>query len=138
MGKKLFSLFTLFAVGLGVLFVNQATVNAQECQIITIHDREDSIVLHPETISISKGTCVIWINWSTASEISIMFEQGKVCKDVVQASMNFKLDKENCFISNLILSKGGTASLVYEKPGSFDYEAKTQKGKTVKGKIVVQ
>jgi plastocyanin len=138
MGKRLFIIFTVIAVGLGILFVNQPTVNAQESQIITIHDGEDSVTIHPKTVTISKGTCVIWLNWSTTTDVNIAFEQGKVCKDVVEASMDFKLDKESCFISNVILTKGGTASLVYEKEGSFDYAAKSKDGKAVNGKIIVQ
>lgn len=138
MERKLFFVFVVIAVGLGILFVNHPTVDAQECQVITIHDGEDSVIIHPSAVTIAKGTCVIWVNWSTTTEVNIMFEQGKVCKDVVEASMDFKLDKENCFISNLILKKGGTASLVYEKKGSFDYAAKPKEGGKTTGKIIVQ
>ena len=138
MGKNLFIIFTVIAVALGTLFFNQPAVNAEECQIITIHDGENSVTIRPEAVTISKGTCVIWVNWSTKTDVNIMFEQGKVCKDVVEASMNFKLDKENCFISNVIITKGGTASLVYEKDGSFDYAAKPKEGEKATGKIIVQ
>jgi plastocyanin len=138
MGKNLFIIFTVIALALGMLFIDQPTVNAEECQIITIHDGENSVTIHPKEVSISKGTCVIWVNWSTTTDINIMFEQGKVCNDVVEASMDFNLDKENCFISNVIITKGGTASLVYEKNGSFDYAAKPREGEKTTGKIIVQ
>ena len=138
MGKSLFFIFAVLAMAIGMLLFNQTTVNTQECQVITIQDGEESVTLHPSTVTISKGTCVIWVNWSTTTSVNIAFEQGKVCEDVVEASMDFKLDKDNCFISDIIISKGGTASLVYEKEGSFDYAAKPNKGEKVNGKVIVQ
>ena len=138
MERKLLFVFVVIAVSLGILFFNLPTVDAQECQVITIQDGENSITLHPGTVTISKGTCVIWVNWSTTTDVKIAFGQGKVCEDVVEASIDFKLDKDNCFISDLIISKGGTASLVYGKEGSFDYAAKPNKGEEVNGKIIVQ
>ncbi len=139
MKKGFFLAITVFAIGLGTLFITQATVSAQECHLIRIHDREKAIALHPETSQVSKGSCVIWVNWSTTSDVSILFNQGKkVCKDVVEASMDFTLNKESCLISKLIITKGGTASLVYENEETFEFVAKSSSGKDVKGKIVVK
>jgi plastocyanin len=138
MGKRLFVIFAVLVAGLGILMVNQPAVNAQECQVVTIHDGEDTITLHPSTIAISKGTCVIWVNWSTTTDVHIAFLDGKKCEDVVEASMDFKLDNDSCFISNVALTKGGTASLVFEKTGTIYYEAKTTKGGNVTGTIIVK
>ncbi len=137
MKKVKYVIVIVLALGLGMLFSLQSTVSAQECQIIRINDDGNTIRLVPDSSHVNKGTCVIWVNWSTNSDVNIMFEQGKVCKDVVEASMDFKINKDSCFISNLILTKGGTASLVYEKEGSFDYVAKTMNGQKASGKIVV-
>jgi len=52
--------------------------------------------------------------------------------------MDFKLNKQSCLISKLIITKGGTASLVYEKEGTFEFVAKTGSGKKVKGQIIVK
>ena len=138
MGRRLFFIFAAIVVGLGILLVNHSTVNAQECKVVTIHDGEDAITLHPSTIVISKGTCVIWVNWSTKTDVSIVFKEGKACEDVVEASMDFKLDQDSCFITNVALTKGGTASLVFEKSGTIYYEAKTTMGGESTGTIIVK
>ena len=138
MKKNLLFIFTILTVGLGMLLVYQPAADAQECIIVRIDDGEKSIRVQPETLNISKGTCVIWVNWSATRKVDIMFEKGKVCEDVVEASMDFKLGEGNCFITKVMLAKGGTASLVYEKEGSFDYVAKPDSGEGVKGKIVVK
>ena len=138
MRKGLFVIFAVMVVALGILLVNQSTVNAQKCQVVTIHDGEDAVTLHPSTIVISKGTCVIWVNWSTTTDVNIVFKEGKACEDVVEASMDFKLDQDNCFISNVALTKGGSASLVFEKSGTIYYEAKSTKEEEVTGTIIVK
>ena len=68
-----------------------------------------SIRLEPETISISKGTCVIWLNWAAAAqEMKVVFEDGKKCSSVSEASVGFSLDHENCYITSGI-PFGGTS-----------------------------
>ncbi|MDY6971969.1 MAG: hypothetical protein SV775_06545 [Thermodesulfobacteriota bacterium] len=136
MNKRIVSIGTALALVLGLLLIGHAPIKAQECQLISIKDGDKTIRLHPVTSHISEGTCVIWVNWSSRN-VNIMFEEGKMCESVVDASMDFKLDENNCFITQVNLSKGDTASLVYEKKGTFEYIAMPESGKKVTGKIGV-
>ena len=82
---------------------------------------------------------MIWFNGTKGSEIKITFEDGKKCTDVVDASMDFKLDKDNCLITKTYIPPRGTASFVFEKEGSFDYIVEV-KGTAlkIKGTVKVQ
>ena len=82
MKKRIVLIAAVLALGLGMLFVTHTPINAQECQLISIKDGDKTIRLHPETSHVTKGTCVIWVNWSSRN-VNIMFEEGKVCEDVV-------------------------------------------------------
>ena len=94
------------------------------------------IRLEPETILVSKGTCVIWNNWTGAQEVIVKFEEGKKCDDVTDAPVGFKLDAANCFVTDLI-PFGGTSSLRFVEEGSYDYVVEALKAKA-KGKIIVK
>ena len=65
---------------IGIVLANQGTMNAQECRLIRVWGAGPSAAVHlePEVARISKGTCVVWINWSNKSA-NIKFEEGKKC-----------------------------------------------------------
>jgi hypothetical protein len=96
--------------------------------------------LDPKTLVINKGTCVVWFNRAAGSNVKIIFEEGKkVCEDVVEASMDFKLDENNCFVTATYIPPFGTASLAFSKAGAHDYVVEVKGTATkIKGRINVK
>ena len=94
-----------------------------------------ALKLDPDTVMVNKGTCVIWVNFARADEVQVVFEQGKVCEDVTEAPVGFKLDAKNCYVTNYI-PFGGTSSLLFNVPGEFKYILKAG-GERLNGKIIV-
>jgi hypothetical protein len=58
----------------GLLFVCGGVADAQECRVIRIHGMavHESVQLEPQTVVISKGTCVIWFNRAAAQEMKVV------------------------------------------------------------------
>jgi len=123
----------LIAAGLTLAFAvtiflgNHGTVTAGECSIIRILEEKGSegrlISIAPATLSIAKGSCVIWINWVPKQEVKVIFrEEGKKCQDATSAPVGFKIKMpENCYVTDSI-PLGGTSSLVFNQEGSYKYE----------------
>jgi hypothetical protein len=129
-----------FCLQAAVMFENVA---AQECRVIRVWGESMSkaggkISVQPETVWISKGTCIIWNNWVPGKEVSVSFDDGKNCNSVVDASMDFVLKENGCFITAVNMVPGGTASLRFNKEGTFAYRVETADGIQTKGQIVVQ
>ena len=125
-----------------LLLTNRITVNAADCRVIRIVGMtyHESVNIEPTNIRIEKGDCVIWFNNTPGERIKIVFEDGKKCDDITDASADFTFDeKNNCFISATHIGPGGTASLRFLEKGAFDYilEAETQ-FKKVRGRIYVR
>ena len=143
MGKKrlVFLLGFIFILVLPFLLEKQSTSNASECRIIRIiaFASDQSVMLTPETTYINKGDCVIWFNNVVNGEFQIVFEDGKECADVVEASMDFKLDDKSCLITKTHIPHRGTASFAFDKEGTFDYFMNV-KGTDlkIKGQIIVK
>ena len=121
------------------LLVHQETSSAAECRIIRINStvQYQNVTLDPKTIIANKGDCLIWFNNAGQSEVKISFEEGKKCTDVLETSMDFELDKENCLVTKSYIPPRGTASFVFDKEGSFDYVAEV-KGTALKIKGTVK
>jgi plastocyanin len=142
MKKKLFFMLGLvFVLALTVLLAKQSTSNASECRIVRIiaFASYQNVTLDPKTSYVNKGDCVIWFNNAAKSDVKIVFDDGKKCTDVVEASMDFKLDENSCLITKTYIPNRGTASFVFDKEGSFDYLAEV-KGTNlkIKGQIIVR
>ena len=124
---------TLFLVG-------QGTTTAQDCRLIRVHGgamQSETPYIEPQTAWIPKGTCVIWSNWVRTDEIKIVFEEGKKCEDMTDASAAFTMDAANCYVTTWV-PLGGTSSLKFNEEGTFDYTIQEKKGLKAKGKIVVK
>jgi hypothetical protein len=126
-----------------VLLVGQATLQAQECRVIRIQGMtlHQSFRAEPETVQVSKGSCVIWFNRSEAN-IKVIFEEGKKCASMSEAPVGFSLDHNECFVTSGI-PFGGTSSLRFKEEGTFDYVIEIgelgEKGKKVAtGRIIVR
>ena len=142
MGKKKF-VTILMALALVfsafVLVMNQKELSAEECRLIRVYGEPGGQItfgLEPPIVNIRSGACLVWVNLARDQEIKVIFEEGKVCKDVTTAPVGFQRDAKNCYVTNYI-PFGATSSLLFEKEGTYDYIALA--GKTrVKGKVIVR
>lgn len=109
-------------IAVAALLPHEVAVQAQECRIIRIlgMTTHKSIRAEPEILRVSKGSCVIWVNWSTA-EVKVIFKEGKKCASVSEAPVGFSLDYEECFVTSWV-PFGGTSSLRFKEAGVFEYE----------------
>ena len=135
----------LIAMGLAfILFITlfplaQETVTAgEECRIIRImgKDQYGGMRLEPEYVTVTKGACVIWTNWSRGLEVAIEFEDGKTCEDVTDAAMDFSLNERSCYVTTY-LALGQTSSLRFMQKGSYNYNVVTKGGQKLQGQIRV-
>jgi len=128
-------------IGLGLLLfsgilLTNLRVDAQECHIVRISGSaaaaSNEIILDPPTVVIPKGGCVVWVNWVRASQIKVIFEEGKQCVDMTQAPVGFKLDTvKNCYVTDWI-PLGGTSSLMFKDKGTYKYRVEATGGIKVK------
>ncbi len=130
-----------------ILIVYNNSAYSQDCRIIRVHGMmaHDAIRVEPAGLFISKGTCVIWLNRSTANEIKIVFKEGKKCASVTDAPTGFNMDDYgHCYVTSW-LPFGGTSSLRFLERGTYAYEiqvtagpAGTEGKKVIEGSIVVE
>lgn len=95
------------------------------CQVIRITQEKGGggkfIQINPEMAKVSKGTCVIWVNWVPESQIRVTFkESAKACMRATDAPSGFK-EIENCYLSEYI-PLGKTVSLHFKEAGTFKYQ----------------
>jgi plastocyanin len=121
---------------LGSLFLNPVWGRAAErCEIITIKGKSGVI---PGVMETTKGSCIVWVNWTRNDLVSVVFKEGKECLKSVKAPVGFELDEaKGCFIAQE-LNYGETVSLVFDNPGTYDYEVQFRSGGGAKGSIVVK
>ena len=110
----------LFLFAAAILLVSQETTTAQDCRLVRVHGgalQSEKPIIEPQTAWIEKGTCVIWSNWVRTDEIKIVFEEGKKCEDMTDASMGFTMDAANCYVTTWV-PLGGTSSLRFNEASS--------------------
>jgi hypothetical protein len=120
-----------------IILVYQDKSNAAEkCSIVNIRSYAG---VEPEVLKVTKGDCVVWINWTRGEDVKVIFKEGKKCADITKAPVGFKLDSSGCYVTDF-LAFGQTSSLMFPVAGSFDYEVEFQRkvGKAVKGSIQVK
>ena len=139
--KSVFALMALMlTIAFACILIAPQLCQSQECRVIRIYGEGTSpgkMHLEPEVTRVAKGTCVIWINWSKADEISVKFTEGKKCDDVTDAAVSFKLDAANCYVTTW-LPLGGTSSLRFNETGLYEFEVDNKGDAKVKGKIMVE
>ena len=107
----------------------------ESCNIVTIHGRSG---VNPKTIAVSKGDCVIWMNWTRDEDVSLSFKEGEKCLSATESQKGFKLDRaSSCFIAQE-LKYGDTVSLVFAKPGTYAYDIMFKVGGSTTGTIIVE
>ena len=112
---------------------------AEECRVVQISGVGSpvSVRIEPETLSISKDTCVVWINWARAVEVKLMFREGQKCAAATKAPTGFRMDAMNCLVTDYI-PLGGTASLMFAEEGAYDYEVGAASATPQRGRIIVK
>ncbi len=114
---------------------NPSRVGAEEkCNIVTIIRQN---MINIPAITVSKGDCVVWINWSKQKEVTISFQPDAQCIIPTVPNDKFHLKKASgCFISEA-LNYGKTTSLVFAHPGTYNYKVISPDGGSVDGKVIV-
>ena len=123
-GRKILTFVGFFLViALVFILTDQGVSCASECRVIRIIStvQYQNVTLEPKIIHANKGDCLIWFNNAGHSDVKISFEEGKKCADVVDETMDFQLNKENCLVTKSYIPPRGTVSFVFEKEGSFGY-----------------
>ncbi len=114
----------LGALTFTILLGNPVIVQAQEkCQPVYIRSRAG---IEPETLSVDKGDCVVWINWSRGEEMQVTFREGKRCAEATTSSVRFNPDFKGCYLTDYV-PFGETSSLVFAETGAYRYEVEFRK-----------
>jgi hypothetical protein len=143
MSKKGYSIIAstiLIAATITGLLIGQSNVFAGECRIIRVSGGSaaefSKLYVEPKKMWISKGSCVVWVNWVRTDEIKIIFEDGKTCSDLTDSPHGFEMTPDNCYVTTWI-PLGGTSSLRFLEKGIFKYEIEASKGIKERGEINV-
>ncbi|MFH2046270.1 MAG: hypothetical protein ABIK92_14100 [Pseudomonadota bacterium] len=140
------------------IIVNPGTINAAEkdsdkCYVVSLRgslrgnisqqsskDMDPIVKISPQDLTVSAGSCVVWVNWIRGAEISTSFQDGKVCADKTKSSMSFRLTPGlGCYVTNFLV-QGETSSLRFMEPGTYKYDIYTQSrtAPLASGQIIVK
>jgi len=128
-----------------VLLTGQNNALATERRIITIKGGASGeatalgnvIRADPSSIRVNAGTRVVWVNFAHASEVRVVFKEGKTCSDVTDEATGFSLDNEQCYVTNY-LPLGAKSSLIFNDEGVYEYIVESGREQTATGKIIVK
>ncbi len=126
----------VFILAMGIFLENWATVGAAEmCSIVTVRGRDN---IEPKMLTVKKGDCVVWLNWTRNDDVLLKFKEGEKCLRSTKAPVGFKMDvPSGCYMAG-IMGYGQTASLVFQEPGTYNYEVEFKVGGKNQGTIVVK
>jgi hypothetical protein len=101
------------------------SAKADQCYIVKISEEikaDNTLIwLYPEKITVSKGNCIIWVNFTERYKVSITFqESGQSCIRATEMNSGF-MQLENCFFTDF-LNRGQTVSLLFKEAGVFKYQ----------------
>lgn len=104
-------------------------------------DKLTGFLIDPATQYVKKNAIVVWLSGVPYTEVQIVFEEGKTCRDVTANPKTklpgFFLDSRNCYVTSF-LPYMSTTTLQFAEVGTYEYEVVTDDGKMkTKGKIVV-
>ncbi len=135
---------TVLLIAIGVVFIstvvvflgNPGTIGAAEsCKIVTIRGRDN---IEPNMLTITKGDCAVWMNWTRDQDVLLSFKEGEKCIRATKTPVGFKMDvPKGCYIAGW-LKYGETVSLVFTQPGTYSYDVEFKVGGKNKGTIVVK
>ena len=139
--RTVIAITLVFTFGFVFFLAPGNNVFAEDTRIVKIHGgatySTQSLRLEPDILTVKKGSVIIWNNWAKASNVKVIFEEGKICQDVTEAPMGFLLDARQCYVTTWI-PLGGTSSLRFTENGTYNYMVETTGGIKTKGKIQVQ
>ncbi len=108
---------------------------AEICKIVTIRGRDN---IEPNMLTVRKGDCVVWMNWTRDQGVLLSFKEGEKCVRATKSPVGFKMDvPSGCYLGGW-LSYGQTASLLFAEPGTYNYEVQFKVGEKNTGAIVVK
>ena len=147
---KTFRFFTLFAVvltlALNMVAANREIASASDARLVRIWsvggDKPVGFHIDPPILRVDKNTIVLWMSGVKEKEIQIVFESGKVCRDVTanpnEKKPDFFMDAKNCYVTTL-MPYAETSALEFPAAGTFEYVVQTSEGGVkAKGKIIVR
>lgn len=147
---KTFKLCVLFSVvltmALNIFAANREIASASEARLVRVWsvggDKPVGFHIDPPVLRVDKNTIVLWMSGVKGQEIQIVFESGKVCRDVTanpnEKKPDFFLDAKNCYVTTL-MPYAETSALEFPEAGTFEYLVQTNDGKiSAKGKIIVR
>ncbi len=134
--------FLIIAAGVTLIITvlifigNPPTIGAAEkCDIVTIRGRDN---IEPVTLTVKKGDCVVWMNWTRDQDVLLSFKEGEKCVRATKAPVGFKMDvPSGCYLGGW-MSYGETASLMFVQPGTYKYEVQFKVGGKNSGTILVK
>jgi hypothetical protein len=136
----------VLTVALNMIVAEQQIASASEARLVRIWsiggDKPVGFHIDPPVLRVDKNTIVLWMSGVKDEEIQIVFESGKVCRDVTanpnEKEPDFFLDAKNCYVTTL-MPYAETSSLEFPQAGKFEYIVQTNDGKVkAKGKIIVR
>ena len=148
MRKRLFLIFTVLAICIGLFLANAKNAYTEEAALVKIWAQKKGaskrmpMRTDPPTLNIEKDTIVIWMNGVAGKEIQIVFEDGKTCRDVTANTSlkqpGFFMDAKNCYVTSY-LPYTSTSALQFPEAGNFGYIVVLEDGTVAaKGKIMVK
>ena len=132
----------LFLVS-AILLLGQSLVFAETCQIVRIMKEKGAagtrIAIIPEKVTVPQDTCVVWMNWVTAGKVRVAFkENAKQCKLSTDSPVGFSMaEGEECYLTEY-LTRGKTASMYFNKPGTFKYTLELEGKPAIKAEGVIE
>ena len=138
--RKSIVMVAAFVFAITSYLVNLETASAQETRIIRLSGvayPTTTINIEPKVTFIAKGSVVVWVNLVRAEQVKVNFREGKKCLDVTKAPTGFKLDAQQCYVTDFI-RLGGTSSLKFVDRGTYKYEVTTEGGAKESGEIIVR
>jgi hypothetical protein len=105
--------------------VGYKEAKAEHCYLVKIGEEvkgdNSQIWLYPEKVTVSKGNCIVWVNFTERYKVSITFqESGQSCIKASEPTSSF-MALENCFFTDF-LNRGQTVSLIFKEQGVFKYQ----------------
>ncbi len=118
MGLAVGSIFSMtILLGYPEIIVAQAArAQQRHCAVVDINRNS---TIEPGTLEIAHGDCVLWLNWGDGAEV--IFNEGEKAKDMTKDPVKFKMDSKGRYVTDYF-GRDETASLLFPKKGSFNYE----------------
>ncbi|MGO8990161.1 MAG: hypothetical protein ACLQGU_03695 [bacterium] len=132
----LIAIGSVFILTMAVFLGDPGTTGAAEtCNIVTIRGRDN---IEPNMLTVKKGDCVVWMNWTRDQDVLLSFKEGEKCIRATKAPVGFKMDvPKGCYIAGWV-GYGDTVSLVFTQPGTYSYDVEFKVGGKNRGTIIVK